>query len=129
MNRHGKPEEEAEVHERIHRQSAEILIRHRLLHQLSYAKAAKAELSQDWDAAFRLYVKATEGFLHLSRISADDGARKRFKASAGKALERAEKIKAVKKDAVNPVVADAFSERSLVFLLWSTLFVMDRGRV
>jgi hypothetical protein len=62
----------------------------------SYTKAARAELAQDYAEALRLYIKATEGFLHLSRGSADDTEKARWKKEAGKALERAERIKGVK---------------------------------
>ncbi|KAJ6593314.1 hypothetical protein B0H19DRAFT_1215467 [Mycena capillaripes] len=60
----------------------------------TYAKAVKAEFSKDYDAAFRLYIKAAESFLHLSRSVNQDRDKTKWKTSAGKALERAEKIKA-----------------------------------
>ncbi|KAJ7807811.1 hypothetical protein B0H14DRAFT_3482866 [Mycena olivaceomarginata] len=60
----------------------------------TYAKAVKAEFSKDYDAAFRLYIKAAESFLHLSRSVDHDREKTKWKTSAGKALERAEKIKA-----------------------------------
>ncbi|KAG6828847.1 hypothetical protein H0H92_006606 [Tricholoma furcatifolium] len=64
--------------------------------ELTYSKAAKAELSRDYDVAFRLYVKSAELYLHLSRTSATSAQVQatKWKASAGKALQRAEKIKA-----------------------------------
>jgi calpain-7 len=62
----------------------------------SYTKATRAELAQEYDEAFRLYIKAAEGFIHLSRGSADDADKVRWKKEAGKALERAERIKCVK---------------------------------
>jgi hypothetical protein len=63
-------------------------------HKSTYAKAVKAEFSKDYDAAFRLYIKAAESFLHLSRSVDHDREKTKWKTSAGKALERAEKIKA-----------------------------------
>ncbi|KAJ6631453.1 hypothetical protein B0H10DRAFT_2207112 [Mycena sp. CBHHK59/15] len=60
----------------------------------TYAKAVKAELSKDFDSAFRLYIKAAESFLHLSRSVDHEREKSKWKANAGKALERAEKIKA-----------------------------------
>lgn len=63
--------------------------------QTLYTQATHAELAQDYDDAFRLYIKAAEGFLHLSR-SADDSAKSRWKKEAGRALERAERIKGVR---------------------------------
>ncbi|KAF7350967.1 Calpain catalytic domain-containing protein [Mycena sanguinolenta] len=60
----------------------------------SYAKAVQSEFSKDYDSAFRLYIKAAESFLHLSRSVGHDREKVKWKSSAGKALERAEKIKA-----------------------------------
>ncbi|KAJ7655627.1 hypothetical protein DFH06DRAFT_480739 [Mycena polygramma] len=60
----------------------------------TYAKAVKTEFSKDYDTAFRLYIKAAESFLHLSRSVDQDREKTKWKTSAGKALERAEKIKA-----------------------------------
>ncbi|KAG5638430.1 hypothetical protein H0H81_012647 [Sphagnurus paluster] len=62
--------------------------------QLTYNKAAKAELSRDYDLAFRLYVKSAELYLHLSRSSIVNTEATKWKTNAGKALQRAEKIKA-----------------------------------
>ncbi|KAH9935228.1 uncharacterized protein BXZ73DRAFT_89556 [Epithele typhae] len=73
----------------------------------SYQKAAGAELARDFDKAFRLYVH---------RRSVDDRARAQHKAEAAKALERAEKIKAVKQD-VRPVSKDEFSESEQLYVL------------
>ncbi|KAH8833138.1 hypothetical protein DL96DRAFT_1584894 [Flagelloscypha sp. PMI_526] len=59
-----------------------------------YAKAAKAELARDYNSAFRHYINCAESYLYLS--SADglaDKTKGDLKASAKKALERAEKIK------------------------------------
>lgn len=61
---------------------------------LTYNKAAKAELSRDYDLAFRLYVKSAELYLHLSRSSIVNTEATKWKTNAGKALQRAEKIKA-----------------------------------
>ncbi|KAF8236080.1 cysteine proteinase [Tricholoma matsutake] len=61
----------------------------------TYEKAVKAELAREYDRAFRLYVKSAELYLHLSRLSkANDKDESRWKGNAGKALQRAEKIKA-----------------------------------
>jgi hypothetical protein len=43
-----------------------------------------------------LYIKAAEGFLHLSRGNIDDARKTQWMKEARKALERAEKIKTVK---------------------------------
>ncbi|EKM75828.1 hypothetical protein AGABI1DRAFT_102686 [Agaricus bisporus var. burnettii JB137-S8] len=62
--------------------------------EATYAKATKAELASNYDEAFKHYVKAAELFLHLSRKTHNSEALcSKWKASATKALERAEKIK------------------------------------
>lgn len=59
-----------------------------------YTRAARAEHSSDFSTAFRLYLSAADAFLHLSRSESLNLAfQTRCKASAAKALERAEKIK------------------------------------
>lgn len=61
---------------------------------MTSSKAAKAEFAKEYDQAFRLYIKAAESFLHLSRSSTQpDKIKQQWKASASKALERAERIK------------------------------------
>ncbi|KZT05397.1 cysteine proteinase, partial [Laetiporus sulphureus 93-53] len=87
-----------------------------------YSKAAKSELQQNLDRAFRLYVKAAEDFLHLSQSCNDAGLRASCKLQAGKALERAEKIKAVRPD-VTPVAKDYFSEQEQLYVLRKSSFV------
>jgi hypothetical protein len=60
-----------------------------------YTKAAKAELAREYDLAFRSYVKAADAFLHLSRSSyATAKEKESWSSQAGKALDRAERIKA-----------------------------------
>jgi len=81
--------------------------------QSSYSKATKAELGKDWNQAFQLYIKAAEGYLHLSRTTVDDRLRAHYKADAGKALKRAEKIKANRHD-LKPVSVNPFSERKSI---------------
>ncbi|KAJ3863401.1 hypothetical protein EV359DRAFT_43220, partial [Lentinula novae-zelandiae] len=57
-------------------------------------QATKYELARDYDSAFRLYIKAAENFLHLSRsASATENEKSQCKKSASKALDRAERIK------------------------------------
>lgn len=77
--------------------------------QKIYNKAAKAELERDYDRAFRLYIKAAEGFLYLDRSATEQAFRTACKSEAAKALERAEKLKAVRQN-LTPVVADSLSE-------------------
>ncbi|KIM82477.1 hypothetical protein PILCRDRAFT_463625 [Piloderma croceum F 1598] len=79
--------------------------------QTSYTKASRAELARDYDEAFRLYIKAAEGFLHLSRGNVDDTRKAQWKKEAGKALERAERIKSVKgRDGLRGVEVDIWSD-------------------
>jgi calpain-7 len=62
--------------------------------QTIYDRATKSELASDFTAAFRLYLAAANAFLHLSRSATSTPTfQVRCKANAGKALERAEKIK------------------------------------
>ena len=61
---------------------------------MTTSKAAMAEFAKEYDQAFRLYIKAAESFLHLSRSGTQsDKTKQQWKANAAKALERAEKIK------------------------------------
>ncbi|PFH46869.1 hypothetical protein AMATHDRAFT_68923 [Amanita thiersii Skay4041] len=80
----------------------------------NYTKATQAELSRNYDTAFRLYIKSAELFLHLCRSSPATGGsvqKTRWKASAAKALERAEKIKAfVDKNNTTPGAAGQKSD-------------------
>ncbi|KAF8150505.1 hypothetical protein K438DRAFT_1865522 [Mycena galopus ATCC 62051] len=79
----------------------------------TYAKAVKAEFSKDYDSAFRLYIKAAESFLHLSRSVNPDREKTKWKTSAGKALERAEKIKAFVDKSKAPLSDPSRSETRL----------------
>ncbi|KAK0454341.1 hypothetical protein EV421DRAFT_1756269 [Armillaria borealis] len=103
----------------------------------TYSKAAKAELGKKYDIAFRLYIKAAEIFLHLSRSNdAREQEKSKWKTSASKALERAEKIKAFTQQkatspsssqstgtenrsnmTLTPVGVDHFSEREQYYVL------------
>ena len=69
-------------------------------------------MAKDFDKAFRMYVKATEQYLHISNRTADVRLRATYKAEAAKALERAEKIKALRRD-VAPVLNDELSAGDL----------------
>lgn len=53
----------------------------------------EAELAKGYDTAFRLYIKSANAYLHLSRSAPSDVQKEKWKSSASKALERAEKIK------------------------------------
>ncbi|KAJ2918270.1 hypothetical protein MD484_g2135, partial [Candolleomyces efflorescens] len=63
--------------------------------EANYTKATRAELSKRFNEAFKHYIKAAELFLHLSRSSkSSEKDKAKWKSSAQKALDRAEKIKA-----------------------------------
>ncbi|KAH9067737.1 hypothetical protein EDB87DRAFT_1678124 [Lactarius vividus] len=80
-----------------------------------YARAAKAELAKDLDTAFRLYIQAATAFLNASREAAHPRPQGQARKDAERALERAERIKAVKHD-LAPVLRDPFApeEQQLV---------------
>ncbi|KIJ25537.1 hypothetical protein M422DRAFT_273502 [Sphaerobolus stellatus SS14] len=85
------------------------------------ALSAKAvqELTNDYDAAFDLHIKAAEAYLYLARTltgSANANAKAACNAAAGRALECAEQIKKVKKD-VRPVGADPYSAPEQAYVL------------
>ncbi|KZO90603.1 cysteine proteinase [Calocera viscosa TUFC12733] len=79
-------------------------------------RAAQLELAGKYDDAFRLYVTSAQSLLHLSRpsptstapSSASPAQQTRYKALAKRALDRAEKIKAHKRD-VRPVARERLS--------------------
>ncbi|KAI9062454.1 cysteine proteinase [Trametes sanguinea] len=89
-----------------------------------YSKAANAELAKEYDRAFGQYVKAAEQFLFLSRKTTDDRVRTLYRSQAAKALERAEKIRAVKQ-AIRPVTKDPFSESEQLYVLQKSSLVNE----
>ncbi|KAJ8473861.1 hypothetical protein ONZ51_g7595 [Trametes cubensis] len=90
--------------------------------EAQYSKAANAELAKDYDRAFRHYVKAAEHFLLLSRHATDDRPRTLYRAQAAKALERAEKIKAIKQD-IRPAVKNPFAAGEQLYVLQKSSIV------
>ncbi|KAL1694472.1 hypothetical protein GGG16DRAFT_122519 [Schizophyllum commune] len=102
--------------------------------QALHNKAMKAELAQDYDLAFKLYIQAAEQYLHRSRLpSQSDNLKELLKANARKCMERAEKIKSVvsrKSPSIaepssskaappmlTPVATDPFSEEQQYYVL------------
>ncbi|KIK39167.1 hypothetical protein CY34DRAFT_770204 [Suillus luteus UH-Slu-Lm8-n1] len=77
-----------------------------------YTRAAKFELENDWDNAFKLYLQAADSFLHISRTAENS---LRYRNKAAKALERAEKIKQHKN--LTPKSVDHFSLRNQLSVL------------
>ncbi|TFY79590.1 hypothetical protein EWM64_g4422 [Hericium alpestre] len=90
--------------------------------EATYNKAAKAELSKNYDAAFRGYIDAATAYLALSRSAVDARSQTRLRSQASKALERAERIKAVK-SGLTPVIRNPLSpdEQALVLKKGSTV--------
>ena len=75
-------------------------------------KATLAEINGDYNEAFRLYITAAQSYLRLVRGEVGvvgEAARKSLTKEASRCLERAERIKAAKKDLV-PLPRDPFSE-------------------
>ncbi|KAI0359564.1 cysteine proteinase, partial [Trametes cingulata] len=87
-----------------------------------YSKAANAELAKEYDRAFRQYIKAAEQFLFLGRQATEEQLRALYRGQAAKALERAEKIKSVKRD-IRPVAKDEFSEGRQLYVLQKSSLV------
>lgn len=82
-----------------------------------YERATKAELAKDLDTAFRLYIEAGTAFLSLSRATpANRWAQEEARQGAARAVERAERIKAVKAD-LAPVWRDPFALGSSFYAL------------
>ena len=77
-----------------------------------YQKATAAELSQDYDAAFKLYISAAQSFLQVVRSSPAVGASgsSRYKERAGTCLARAEAIKSARKEALKATPSNPFSD-------------------
>ena len=72
----------------------------------------KAELSQDYDLAFKLYIQAAEQYLHRSRLpTQSDKLKELLKANARKCMERAEKSKSVV-SRKSPSVAEPSSSKA-----------------
>ena len=91
--------------------------------QALYQKATRLELDGNFDAAFKLYIKAAGEYIRLSRLSQDPASREQHKADAGKALQRAEKIKLRKQDQITPVAKDHFLEGKYAPTYWIVLIV------
>ena len=66
-------------------------------------------MNGNFDHAFRLYVEAAKAYLALANNAANEKDRVKSKSEAKKCLERAEKIKAAKKDTIKPIIQDHFS--------------------
>ncbi|KAI0369024.1 cysteine proteinase [Pilatotrama ljubarskyi] len=90
--------------------------------EAQYAKGANAELAKEYGRAFRHYVKAAEQYVFLNRQATDEQLRTHYRAQAAKALERAEKIKSVRRD-VRPVAKDDLSESDQLYVLQKSSFV------
>ncbi|KAI0629428.1 hypothetical protein C8Q77DRAFT_1220174 [Trametes polyzona] len=83
---------------------------------------ANAELAKDYDRAFGHYIQAAEQFLSLSRRAPEGPLRTKYQSQAGKALERAEKIKSVRRN-IKPAAKDEFAES----ISGEQLYVLQKG--
>ncbi|KAG2142326.1 uncharacterized protein EDB93DRAFT_1158574 [Suillus bovinus] len=70
-----------------------------------YTKAAKFELANDWNNAFKFYLQAADAFLHIHSRTGDP----KYRKNAAKAVDRAEKIKQFK--TLTPLTTDNFSRQ------------------
>lgn len=77
--------------------------------QILYQKATRAEVDRSYDQAFELYIAAAQSYLQHVRNAVHERDRKKYKLDAHKCLERAERIKAAKRD-LAPLVRNPFSE-------------------
>ncbi|KZS95723.1 hypothetical protein SISNIDRAFT_324866 [Sistotremastrum niveocremeum HHB9708] len=75
-------------------------------------KAKQKELNGELDSAFQLYIQVGQSFLQLSRTATSIKSKNLCKEYAGKALERAKKLKAAKGEALRPVRDDVYSQYS-----------------
>ncbi|GAA5907979.1 Rim13p [Sporobolomyces salmoneus] len=77
--------------------------------QAAGTRATKLELAGAYDEAFQTYIQAARGYLFLIRHSQDPETTARLRTVSNKLVERAEKIKQVKKGALKPVKKDRFA--------------------
>ncbi|EJD08078.1 cysteine proteinase [Fomitiporia mediterranea MF3/22] len=84
-----------------------------------YVQATVAEHARDYDTAFKLYLSAAQAHLHRARGLPSQRAadRAKCKSDAGICLERAERIKAARKDSLKPIDRDPFSKEEQTYVL------------
>lgn len=78
------------------------------------AKAIKRERQGDLAAAYSLCIKTAQAYLSLLRSASSDHDRQTLKAASSRVLARAEKIKAVKRDA-RPAPVNRLDERTQMY--------------
>lgn len=83
---------------------------HPLAPQAATTKAAKAELAGNFDEAFKLNIEAAQTYLYLVRNTTNEGTKAQLRAVSAKVLERAERIKAAKKQHITPVDLSRLSQ-------------------
>lgn len=83
-----------------------------------YARAISEELAENFDNAFSLYLSAAQAFLLRSKALPNQQVleKEKCKTSAKTCLERAERIKNARKDALKPPVLNPFSTGNLMRL-------------
>ncbi|KAL5504667.1 RIM13 [Sanghuangporus vaninii] len=84
-----------------------------------YSRATVAEHAGEFDVAFGLYLSAAQAFLHRARSlpAQREADRSKCKVNAGTCLERAERIKTSRKNALKPLVRDPFSKEEQTYIL------------
>ncbi|KAL5521398.1 hypothetical protein ACEPAG_9324 [Sanghuangporus baumii] len=84
-----------------------------------YSRATVAEHTGNFDIAFGLYLSAAQAFLHRARSlpAQREADWSKCKKNAGTCLERAERIKTSRKDALKPLVRDPFSKEEQTYIL------------
>ena len=81
-----------------------------------YAKATAAEHARDFDTAFQSYISAAQAFLQRARsVSGNAQESARAKSMLQTCLDRAEHIKAARKDALKPLSTNPLAPSECVF--------------
>ncbi|KAM0756527.1 cysteine proteinase [Meredithblackwellia eburnea MCA 4105] len=77
--------------------------------QTTGTRATQLEHAGSFDQAFELYIKAAQSYLFLIRHTHDPVPKQRLRDVSKALLDRAERIKKAKKDAIRPVIRDRLS--------------------
>jgi calpain-7 len=79
------------------------------LSQAAGTRATKLELAGSYDQAFQTYVQAAQAYLFLIRHTQDGETKAKLRGVSNKLVERAEKIKQVKKGTIGVPKKDRFA--------------------
>ncbi|GAA5859581.1 hypothetical protein JCM8547_006151 [Rhodosporidiobolus lusitaniae] len=77
--------------------------------QANATRATKLELDRQYDAAFTTYLSAAQIYLFLIRHTTDNETKAKLRTVSGKLVERAERIKAARKESVAPAKRERLS--------------------